>query len=617
MNDSFWLDVEVQKTEISSDDDEEPSYQFADESYPIMRGIGISYTQKMNGLLIKDWIDWVDDYPSVNEEAEAQKETWADLYGSTLYLGYAESEGADLTTVTAEDISVQYDGEDVEDKVQYKANEENGDLIDFTFYKVGDYTVSYTNADSKKSSVTIHVDYPDVGFYETNEMTEAGFIRNISYERGTEKTFYAIPNVDENKSCTYKIMTEGTPEENTYINVDGLALNPNKEIDDKATVTTTADAKGYFGLMTIGTISGEDTYDFDYYIPCEDIYEATIIEDGKEHNGFAGCFIPQELYDCNSYNPSLSDMSLYYWVHADTLQGVVDELVQVAEQDSVTVDGQTYTIENSGYIWVNVSYLPKYEANATATQYVTTPSDIEGIIVASNFEMYYTEEKDVQGSYYPVKLWKNGDTELYTCLKGEDGKYYPVTKTADNVFHLQAGGTGKTEEEMVQDGYTLDEEYGINCQWPELHVDATTNVKIIGDFAEAAAGRANVYLGLYEDSDIVSYIMVGIDEEEDIQFNEITKADIGKEVTTDNGLKVKVVKLTAKMDTTVVGNFISADAVTIEEEGDKALRDKIDIEEIIAGDEMRHRLQRVLIKYQPCSKPERMIHPRFSIWISD
>ena len=92
------------------------------------------------GLLVKDWIDWDENgYPSVNEAAEAQKEPWSDLYGSTLYLGYAESEGSDLTTVTPEQISVQYNGEAAgENKVQYKTNDQNPELTDFIFYKVGE-----------------------------------------------------------------------------------------------------------------------------------------------------------------------------------------------------------------------------------------------------------------------------------------------------------------------------------------------------------------------------------------------------------------------------------------------------------------------------------------------
>ena len=588
MKDSFWLDVEVQRTDVFNvGDDESPSYEFAEESYAISRGIGISYTEKMEGLLVKDWIDCDENgYPSVNEAAEVQKETGADLNGRTLYLGYAESEGAALTVVTADNISVQYNGEAAgEDKVQYKTNDQNPELTDFIFYKVGEYTVSYTAAGGKSSSIIIYVDYPDVGFYETDQMTEAGYIRNVGYERGTEKTFYVIPNTSEGRSYTYKIITEDVLGNGAYIHVDGTVPGPDKEMHDKAKVTITADAKGNFGLKAVGTVTygDEDTNEFDYYVPCEDTYEPVIIEDGKVHNGFAGCFIPQEMYDFNHYEPALSDIPLY-WVHADSLQGVVDELVRVAKQGSVTVNGQTYTIENSGYMWVNVSYLPDYEVNGKATQYVTTPSDVEGIILASNIEMYYTQEKSAQGTYYPVKRWIKDAEEMLTCLKDEDGKYYPVTKTGD-IFNVTVGGTGKTEEEMVLSGYGLDEDYGIHCEWQELHVDATTNVKIVGDFAEAEEGKANIYLGLYKDSDIVSYISDGEDENGDVPFTEITSDKIGQEdFITGAGLKVSIVELKANMDKTVVGNFVSTDAVTVEEEG-KALRDKIAIEDLIATDE--------------------------------
>lgn len=268
---SFGFEAEVQKTDVW---EEEDSYYFADEEYPVSRNIDINYIEKKEGLFVKDWIDWDDDVPSVNPEAEFSKETWQDLNGCALYFGYV-AEGGEAASVAAGDISVQYEGENVtKEQVEYHANPENSELIDFSFYKVGNYTVTY-----RDSSVTLYVDYPMLGFYETNEMTEEGFIREMTYERKTEKSFYVIPNKqDYQTELTYKLMTEDTYDEEIYVEVNGRALNASEEISGIAEVTITEDAKLGFGLKAVGTFTYTDGNPGDWnpeqFLWCEDICES-------------------------------------------------------------------------------------------------------------------------------------------------------------------------------------------------------------------------------------------------------------------------------------------------------------------------------------------------------
>lgn len=268
---SFGFEAEVQKTDVW---EEEGSYYFADESYPVSRNIDINYIEKKEGLLVKDWIDWEGDAPSVNPEAEFTKEAWQDLNGCTVYFGYVAAEGQEAISVAADAISVQYEGEAAtEEQVEYHANQGNSEMIDFTFYKVGDYTVTYQD-----SSVTLHVDYPQIGFYETNEKTEEGFIREVTYERKTGKSFYVIPNQqDYQAELTYKLMTEDTYDEEVYVKVNGRALNASEELSGTAKVTITEDAKLGFGLKAVGTFTYTDGNPGDWnpeqFLWCEDTCE--------------------------------------------------------------------------------------------------------------------------------------------------------------------------------------------------------------------------------------------------------------------------------------------------------------------------------------------------------
>lgn len=270
---SFGFEAEVQKTDVY--ENEEGENVFAEEAYPLGRGVDINYIEKKEGLVAKDWIDWDGDVPSVNPEAEFAKEISADLNGMIMYLGYVENEGEDPAVVSAEDISVQYEGTTAtKEQVTYSAHPENNELIEFCFYAVGDYTLMYQDF-----SITVHVDYPKIGFYETDEMTEEGFIREMTYERKTGKSFYIIPNKqDDWADFSYQIMTENTYDDEVYVKVNGKALNASEAIKGTAEVTITEDAKLGFDLKAVGTFTYLDGNPGDWnpesYLWCEDTCES-------------------------------------------------------------------------------------------------------------------------------------------------------------------------------------------------------------------------------------------------------------------------------------------------------------------------------------------------------
>lgn len=573
--------------------------------------ISIEYRQKMDGLLI-----YGDD--EENEERWYEKEWETGLDGTWLSLCYKDTEESEDTPVGVNDISIAFNGTDVtnnEDVVKCgKPEDEDVDenTLEFVFYKRGDYVISYKNpantgnnaANNEKDSITIRVDYPTIGFYKSDKKTEEDVIRDITYERKIVKevnTFYIIPNVPEDwKSFSYKIKTEETYDENgEYITVNDKPLNPDEELKGVTKVTITDKARRDFGIKVVGTFTYSEGEPGDWepeqFVWCTDsrFFETPIIEDGEEQRGYAGCFITEDAYkDTVFWDDTQADAQ--YWVHEETLQAVIDKLLECAKKGEVVVDGETYPIKNTGYIWTNTSYTKKYEEKAMVPQYLTTPSDVKGIIMTSGFETYYTVDKNETGSFFKVQEWcpKDGSGEnIYTCYKEDDtDNYYPVTGSPEEGFEIDNDKPVVTGDSLSKD-YEQNEEYGIVCEWPELHVDATTSVKIVGNFAskeDMAEDEAHIYLGLYEDSeDITSYIARERSEESDsFDFAKITCKDIEGDnsvITTKDGVKLKVRKLSAKAVTNAEGDFVKN--IELEETG-KALRDKIGIEDEIAGDEV-------------------------------
>ncbi|MCM1158522.1 MAG: leucine-rich repeat domain-containing protein [Bacteroidales bacterium] len=638
ITEEFCFEVEIPKKELVSDEPEEgeePNYTFIDGG---AIGGSTNISLKINGLVATDWtepLSWNESTGKLSlsdlpEGFSFSKRLGADIWGTTLYLGYlAEDEDGKetMTDVGLDDITVYYEGEAVGGAAEITASGENPKLINFTFYQAGTYTIKYNN-----SSVIIDVGLPDAGFYTSNEKSSDSLIREgISYTEGEDNTFYMILH---RRECTKLNLADikYTKDGEDFEDIDTyFEITPPEDVElsedasDYANDTTDEyvykfemkeDALGSFWFgVSVPTLYIEGGDDSGYTL-VEDEYPAECgvyvefptmgtLEDDNEHIGFAGCFITERAYENNSFYDS-SSLQAQYWVHAETLQGVVDELMRCAGVGEVTVNGTKYKIENTGYIWANTSYFPKYEANAKKPQYLTTPSEVNGVIISSGEENYYTQDKNDVGTYYKVQQWVNADGDTtYTCTKDEEGDIdwdsidwsnigaiedlpmlYPVTGDAEQGFAIEQGASAKTISDMMNDGYMYNW-FKIVCEWPELHVDATTSVKLGGNFGEAETGKPNVYLGLYADSeDIRSEVLdhTGDTDEENL-LRVITKDDIGENIVVEEkGITIKVTEMKAKMAPTVTGNFIKKEDITLKEEG-KALRDKIDIEGIIAEDE--------------------------------
>ncbi|MGN0152868.1 MAG: leucine-rich repeat domain-containing protein [Lachnospiraceae bacterium] len=489
----------------------------------------ISVEPKMEGLVLKDQIDWDEDTgtPSVNLEAEFAKETYPELYGTTLYFAYVEKEGAEGELITADNeyISVSYDGKPAgKDLVEYGTNENNPDLIDFTFYEVGDYTVTYAIGDIC-SSVVIHVGYPVAAFYTTEEMSAEGFLRDGEFPYNNEnRTVYFIVNDNPDKTITdTEISINDWNEEDIAIET----IEENK----KYKITVKDDVRASFGL----TAQYYCKWDWEK-VPKEDrrdIYmytdEGAIYTDGIAHLGYAGCYISEyEFETCNGINYNSGNSQ--YWVHADTIQGVIDKLAAVSEGEEVLFnpddpDDTATGIVNTGYIHINVSHFGDIQLEP---QYISSSGNMKGIQFEAGNDHYFTIPDEnhsltEDGIYIEDKLYivtKEGKVEfpaladvdiisrycdeLYTVVKHtEDGKlYYSLGEKIDIRLDSKSENTiPEADNQKMALGELLDSlEYNdaftkyFDVYWmpafqfPELHVNMYSDMKFAGNMSELYIG---------------------------------------------------------------------------------------------------------------------------------
>lgn len=201
--------------------------------FSLFSGVPVSVkanVTELSGLVAASWIDWPENggIPTVHQPDANQnvadvygKEVCADLSGATVGFGYL-NEKSELTVLTAEQLSITFAGQSVEVAT---ANEQNPELTDLSFDKTGDYIVTYNGKED--DAVTIHVEYPALGFYSTNTKSDNSFIKGeeFEYESGKGTEFYVIPNLNADDGWTdfqYTIKQEWG--DASGVTVNGTAL---------------------------------------------------------------------------------------------------------------------------------------------------------------------------------------------------------------------------------------------------------------------------------------------------------------------------------------------------------------------------------------------------------
>lgn len=269
-------------------------------------------------------------------------------------------------------------------------------------------------------------------------------------------------------------------------------------------------------------------------------------EDGRDWIGYSGCFITEAAYI--SGNPWNDDVKLkafpdniVYYVHANTIQGVVDELLKIADTDVDVVDMWDHgnptkrKLVNSGYILLNVSCREAATMETLpAEEYVYAPASVRGVLLnassngymigdcVENSETVY--EVEVNNSIAATSASGVSDNDAKTILHGvvvfdidrlqenwgnigftnpenqqilEKATYNSAADKWEKTGYYYAINNNEIKADPEGHPYPLDA-FAVNFKninrWPTLHVNASTQVKVEGAWKDGA----KLYIGFYE-----------------------------------------------------------------------------------------------------------------------
>ncbi len=522
--------------------------------------ISINYEPKKEGLLLQ-WPEWVDDNCVISADKENfSKTTDVDLNMQSVYLAVFEGE-EDTTpeTVTADAIEVYYEEDAApagEEFVTWSVNEGNGDVLDFRFMKTGQYTIKLKNSEKGDTykSVIVNVGYPAMGFYTSATMTDDGYIRDeyIYGDDGNSGKLYFILNADNARVENFRFELEDYFASYVDIkdaegNVYEITIDPEKEM--------------YFRLSAYADIQweGEDqAHENEAIISImhnnvKDQAGRIVYTDGMKHLGFSGCYLTEKEYD-SGWGPDYSNNAPMYWVHAETVQGVIDKLSKVANGEEVlykeVVDNETgavgankndttadHSIVNTGYIYVVVSHMGE---TTLEPQYVSSSGNMKGIHFASGQDLCMTDHELEDGIYIENKIYnldavrtdnsgqvpEKFDEVSYVCrYKGE---YYAAHQNnpendypkymLDDMLELTA-----EEKEQFDQWFTTSDNYAMRWDiysYPQIHVNIYCDMKFDGFFDEG------LFVGFKEGKEFSAHML-----SDGKEYMTYSMADLGDEST--------------------------------------------------------------------------------------
>lgn len=519
-----------------------------------------------DGLAAKSDLLWDEDgTPSSNPDSDEQwsKEHQADLPGMSFC--FAKNSGTE--NVKASDLVLSYVKDDgsleTEGIGALQENEKNAEITDASFTKTGTYQVALKEkVDTDTELVTINVVYPVLGFYMTPEPAEDSILTEEFQYGGTlavgetdNSTLYlhVQERPDENMTVSDLQLEAGEWGENENHEAEKTIMNVlNGECDyvsceelgnGSYKLTISAGCEAYFSLeASVLCNAGENEWRQEGYLSLSPA-EAVVAEDGKARTGFSGCFVTKASYEAGSpyFMEEENEQFLSgfeYWVHADTMQGVMEELL-AADGKLVEWAGKQYQVKNTGYIYMTMSYIDAYAENAEAAQYVKTPDSIKGICMDSGMDAEICYKRGTEQSY-DIKIAglrktdhledqedTDDNTESVLIAWTENGWTYVEKDAQDNTYYItdklvNDRGFDATEPDPV---YTKEMPSHISYAMPQIYVDAKTNLKITGDWQDE---EPNLQIGFYPNSENKVSIMT--------LYCYATRAEDGEEVKLDTAL---------------------------------------------------------------------------------
>ena len=374
----------------------------------------------------------------------------------------------------------------------------------FYFNKSGTYTIKYEKDDVSESCVLV-VNTPVLSFHKTPGKTDETDIvgneyYNAEYEITEEKKEFYINILDdiEERDGDGNVISKETfaikdidliiPEGKT----EDDYKNFNYEIsDDNKSATLTVYNKQYASIdldvvfeRKHYSLNDDGVLDEDWAEVWNDSpYEGQpyqrfsigvllgLYTDGAPQQGFAGMYVSEKWFN----DPSIAweDGSIerpMYWVHADSIQAVIDKLASAAKVGEVVAvsqdgDGEVpLEVVNTGYISVNLS---GYGDEEIPPQYIASSGNLKGIIVNGSGAVspYFLRHDDVLKGLAP----DIGDSDsVHVCnavgyinLFNENVKKpADVSKLSDEVVEKLNSIIAENEAEEKSDD-TVPPKYGV------------------------------------------------------------------------------------------------------------------------------------------------------------
>lgn len=526
-----------------------------DNSWDTENSVEVAWVPKIEGFVAK-WPMWSEDNGFQDDPNEPwQKKIYTDLNTATLLLAYMEDEDddnpreieglSDLSAYygeTAINLTEQNDYVSCE-RVRQEP-EGAGGVYSFTFKKTGEYKLVYSYGTVSKT-LKLVVEYPSIGLYRTDEITDAGF---VSFENGytwsgNDNTAYLIFN-DHVTSVSDVTATV------TDCFSDVVTLT---EVEEKLYKLTFSKEASDFNVKLSAEVTydwGSESFDTGLNVVYSGFVSGGVYTDGEAHLGYSGCYITKEEFDRNTvfYNASKP----LFWVHADTVQGVIDKLSKVASGEEVlykeVVEATTGTtipdtssttegmeITNTGYILIAVS---QHGNTDMQEQYVSSSGNMKGIIFEAGQDHFYTVHDKENGVYiedtvYNLDLYRSHlndrgfyDGEIKTMLPSDledesyvsyyKGDFYHVSNTSNGTqeyFTLGEKITYDSDKEDTQrewldkmrsGGTTSDEgvfkHYMEPGKFPDMHVNVYCDMKFAGRYEK-------LYIGFKEGHDYTATLI--------------------------------------------------------------------------------------------------------------
>ncbi len=406
--------------------------------------------EKQVGLLVTDSFTGDNEETRPFDEGSFSKDLYKvyDPYNSSkFYFGYRTDEDGEITNVAVEDLVFTDENDSpVELEIDKFTNVDGEEIVQIRFQSPGTYYASYTK-DGIESKVMIVVDFPDMAFYTEPERTAETLVMD---------DFYLMKDDDQQDVLYFIVDKSYGTFENFAFEADGYKTTPsvlNAELFDIGDenflcykVTLLDEGAGYLLMVSFDRVYEEESEPDVYILGMSTGKERQFYLDGKSHTGFAGCYMQDYEYAGRGIN---WDCGLpMYWVHADTIQGVIDKLGEVGIGETVWVDGEDKGIVNTGYFAINVSHT----GNVTLTEQFVTPKNATAIqIVAGQDVQMTTHPTEEDGTYIEDSVYYV-DEETRALLPAEyknvqyisdfNGGLYVVTRytpTSADEYNFKLG----------------------------------------------------------------------------------------------------------------------------------------------------------------------------------